>query len=125
MALWLAIPTLLLAIEIQRTNGVYATLAGHWVSDFGQGATIFYLGLVLNALALALWWAFDRNYGPRRGDILWCHLMWSGLGLGAIASAFNWSHRTPVQVPWHLLAAAPIVGVVAVFFVMIVRGRSQ
>jgi len=90
MALWLAIPMLMVGIMWQRSVAFYAIGTGQWVSEFGVFSTIFYLSIALIALALALWWAFDRTYGPARGDTIWCRVMWTGLGLGAVMSVLSW-----------------------------------
>lgn len=90
MALWLAIPMLMAGIMWQRAFAFYAAIFDLWTTNFGITGTLIYLFDALAALALALWWAFDRTYGPRKGDLLWCRLMWMGVLLGGVVSLLSW-----------------------------------
>lgn len=90
MAMWLAIPMLMVGIMWQRSVALYAISTDAWTTNFGIYSSGAYLVLALCSLALLLFWAFDRTYGGKRGDTLWCRLMWSGLALGAGATFLNW-----------------------------------
>lgn len=90
MALWAAIPMLMVGIMWQRTVALYAIATGIWITDFGLVSSLAYLSVALVSLAMILWWSFDRTYGARRGDVLWCRLMWSGIAIAASTSILSW-----------------------------------
>lgn len=90
MALWLAVPLLMVAIIGQRTRAFYALATDRWVADFGALAGIAFLMLAVTAMSLALFWACDRTWGPAEGDRVWCRIMWLGLATGAATSVLSW-----------------------------------
>lgn len=90
MALWLGLFIITSGMMWQRGNAFAAILANHWVSEFGRWSTIGVVGYMTFGLAFALWYACDRNYGSERGDVIWCHIMWAGLGTGFVTSLLSW-----------------------------------
>lgn len=94
MALWLAIPLLMLFLVWTRIIGVIGLVNGSYVSQFGVDQAVTALPVALTALALSLWWACDRALGMDKGDRVWCWIMWVGVAVGTAGMSLSLVFRS-------------------------------
>ena len=90
MALWLSVPLFMAGLLWMRGVAFWGYLMNHYVSDFGLSQALGFLIIILFALVLSLWWAFDRSYGAARGDTYWTATIFLGLVLGAFSTFLSW-----------------------------------
>lgn len=94
MALWLAVPLFMAGLLWMRGVVFTGHLLGHYASSFGVTQAIGFMFVVLFALSLSLWWACDRSYAPKYGtayaDLIWCRVMWLGVGIGISVTFLSW-----------------------------------
>jgi len=90
MALWLSVPLFMGGLLWMRGVAFWGYLLNYYVSDFGLTQALGFMIIILLALVLSLWWAFDRSYGADRGDAYWTATISMGLALGTFSSFFSW-----------------------------------